>query len=309
MPGITWQIQRESLQIAEARFEGGTTSQRDVEQAKTVLTGTEATIPVLEIQLRQAKNALSVLLGMPPNRLTEQLQGKDDIPAPPARVVVGIPVDLLRRRPDIRAAEYNAMAQCAQIGVAKAELFPAFSLTGTFGSCPAMWARMPLADMFNWRNRSGSIGPSLQWNIFNYGQITNLVRVQDARFQELLITYQNTVLSAQQDVEDNLIGLPADPGTGQASLRESVEAALSSLNLAVMQYREGITDFTTVLTAQQALLSAEDSLASAMGNISTVPGGSLPGPGRRLGNPGGPGFCARWRPGRTWRSAPTGEDC
>ena len=148
------QTQRESLQIAQARFEGGTTSQRDVDQAKTILAGTEATIPPLNIQLRQAKDALCVLLGLPPNLLTDQLQGKwrrsrRRLP----QVVVGIPVDLLRRRPDIRAAEYNAMAQGAQIGVAKAQLFPALSLTGNFGLLPAMWARIPWAEMFNWRNR------------------------------------------------------------------------------------------------------------------------------------------------------------
>ncbi|MCX5891547.1 MAG: efflux transporter outer membrane subunit [Deltaproteobacteria bacterium] len=260
-------LQRESLQIAEARFVGGTTSQRDVEQAKTVLAGTQATIPILETQLRQAKNALSVLLGLPPNRLIEQLRGKDDIPAPPAQVAVGIPVDLLRRRPDVRAAEYNAMAQSAQIGVSKAQLFPAFSLTGNFGMFSSDVGKNALAEMFNWRNRQGSIGPSVQWNIFNYGQITNLVRVQDARFQQLLITYQNTVLSAQREVEDNLIAFLRIQEQAKF-LRESAEAARRSLDLAVLQYREGITDFTTVLTAQQALLSAEDSLANALGNIS-----------------------------------------
>ncbi len=262
------QTQRESLEIAQARFEGGTTSQRDVDQAKTILTGTEATIPPLKIQLRQTKDALCVLLGMPPNLLTNQLQGKPaEIPAPPARVVVGIPVDLLRRRPDIRAAEYNAMSQCAQIGVAKAELYPALSLLGTFGLLASDVGKSTLAQMVNWRNRSGSMGPSLTWNIFNYGQITNDVRFQDAQFQSLLVTYQNTVLSAQQDVEDNLTGFLRTQEQAIA-LKESVVAAQSSLNLAVIQYREGITDFTTVLTAQQALLSAEDSLASAMGNIS-----------------------------------------
>jgi NodT family efflux transporter outer membrane factor (OMF) lipoprotein len=261
------QIQRESLQIAEARFEGGTTSQRDVEQARTLLAGTQATIPVLDTQLRQAKNGLSVLLGLPPDRLIEPLRGKDDIPAPLAQVAVGIPVDLLRRRPDVVAAEYNAAAQCAQIGVSKAQLYPAFSLTGNFGMLSSDVGKNALGEMFNWRNRQGTIGPSVQWNIFNYGQITNRVRVQDARFQQLLITYQNTVLSAQREVEDNLIAFLRTQE--QASfLRESSEAALRSLDLAVLQYREGITDFTTVLTAQQALLSAEDSLASARGNIS-----------------------------------------
>jgi NodT family efflux transporter outer membrane factor (OMF) lipoprotein len=262
------ETQRESLEIAKARFEGGTTSQRDVDQAKTILTSTEATIPPLKIQLRQTTDALCVLLGMPPNLLTTQLQGKPaQIPAPPARVVVGIPVDLMRRRPDIRAAEYNAMAQCAQIGVAKAELYPALSLLGTFGFLASDVGKSHLAGMLNWRDRSGSMGPSLTWNIFNYGQITNNVRFQDAQFQTLLVTYQNTVLSAQQDVEDNLEGFLRSQEQA-ASLNETVVAAQSSLDLALIQYREGITDFTTVLTAQQSLLSAEDSLATAMGNIS-----------------------------------------
>ncbi len=272
------QTQKESLQIAEARFRGGTTSQRDVEQAKTVLASTQATIPVLQTQLRQAKDALSVLLGMPPSKLEDLVKGHAKIPTPPSQVAVGIPAELLRRRPDVRAAEYNAAAQCAQIGVAKAQLYPAFSLTGNFGFLSSDVGKNSLADIVNWRNRMGSMGPTFQWNILNYGQITNLVRVQDARFQELLITYQNTVLSAQQDVEDNLIAFLKTQEQARF-LGESADAALNSLNLAVIQYREGITDFTTVLTAQQSLLSAQDTLASAQGNISS----SLVGVYRALG--------------------------
>jgi NodT family efflux transporter outer membrane factor (OMF) lipoprotein len=260
------ETQKESLTIAQARFEGGTTSMRDVEQARTVLTSTQATIPVLLIQLRQAKDALSVLLGMPPNRLKELEKGRGIIPTPPTRVVAGIPADLLRRRPDIRSAEYNAMAQCAQIGVAKAQLFPAFSLTGNFGSFSSDVGRNVLGDIVNWRNRSGAGGPTVQWNILNYGQITNLVRVQDARFQELLIDYQKTVLKAQQEVEDNLAAFLRSQEQAQ-SLTESANAAQNSLDLAVIQYREGITDFTTVLTAQLSLLNTQDNLASAKGNI------------------------------------------
>ncbi|MCL4501636.1 MAG: efflux transporter outer membrane subunit, partial [Deltaproteobacteria bacterium] len=260
--------QKESLQIAEARFQGGTTSERDVEQARSVLASTEATIPVLKTQLRQAKNALCVLLGLPPNRLADQLGTKGVIPTPPARVAVGIPADLLRRRPDIRAAEFNAAAQCAQIGVSRAQLFPAFSLTGNFGFLSSDVGKTSLANIFDWRNRQGAIGPAVQWNILNYGQLTNLVRVQDARFQELLITYQNTVLSAQREVEDNLVAFLRTQEQAK-SLQESAEAAMRSVNLAVLQYREGITDFTTVLTAQQSMLSAEDNLASALGTIST----------------------------------------
>jgi NodT family efflux transporter outer membrane factor (OMF) lipoprotein len=263
------EIQRKSLQIARYRFEGGTTSRRDVEQARTVLASTEATVPAFEIRLRQAKDALSVLLGKPPSLLAEQLRGREaEIPAPPAQVVTGIPVDLLRRRPDIREAEYNAMAQCAQIGVAKAQLYPALSLSGAFSFQSSTFNGYSLGDMFLWSSRSSTIGPSVAWNIFNYGQITNLVRVQDARFQELLTTYQNAVLSAQQDVEDNLSGFLYSEEEAK-SLKESAEAARSSLDLAVIQYRDGITDFTTVLTAQQSLLGAEDSLAAVLGNIST----------------------------------------
>ena len=197
--------QKESLQIARTRFEGGTTSQRDVEQARSQLANTQATVPVLMTQLSQAKNALSVLLGMAPSGQIDQVVGKPKpIPAPPPQIVIGIPADLLRRRPDVREAEYNAIAQVAQIGVAKADLLPAFSLTGTFGPYSTNVGKNTLAEMFRWANRQGYIGPAVSWNFLNYGRLINQVRVQDARFQELLITYQNTVLSAQQDVEDNL---------------------------------------------------------------------------------------------------------
>jgi NodT family efflux transporter outer membrane factor (OMF) lipoprotein len=260
-------IQTESLQIAQARFSGGTTSERDVEQAKTILANTQATIPTLESQLRQTKNALSVLLGLPPHDLANLIKGKAVIPAPPPQVAVGIPADLIRRRPDIRAAEFRAAAQCDQIGVSKAQLFPAFSLTGTFGPQATDVGTATLADMFNWRNRAGSMGPTLQWNILNYGQITNNVRFQDAKFQELLISYQNSVLKAQQEVEDNLVAfLKAQERA--IFLSDSTSAAMRSLELAVIQYREGITDFTTVLTAQQALLNEQDSLATTLGDIS-----------------------------------------
>ena len=260
--------QQESLVIAEARFAGGVTSERDVEQARSQLTATQASIPGLEIQLRQAKDALCVLLGQPPNQLPELARGQGVIPQAPVQVAVGIPADLLRRRPDIRAAEFNAMAQSARIGVAKGELYPAFSLTGNFGFLASDVGRNNLGDMVNWQNRFGAVGPTVRWPILNYGRLTNLVRVQDARFQELLLQYQNTVLKAQQEVEDNLAAFLR--GQEQLDyLTQSVAASQKSLDLAVIQYREGITDFTTVLTAQQALLRTQESLAAAQGAIVT----------------------------------------
>jgi len=257
-----------SLQLAEAKFHGGTTTQRDVEQAKTLLFNTQSTIPVLEIQLHQAKNALCVLLGLPPNQLTDLLGGKPGvIPAPPPQVAVGIPGDLLRRRPDIRAAEFQAEAQCANIGVAKADLYPAFSIAGTFSFQASDVANFKLGNIFDWRSRNAVAGPSFQWDILNYGRLRNQVRVQDARFQQLVINYQNTVLKAQQEVEDSLVGFLRSQVQAKF-LGESTAAARRSLDLAVVQYREGSTDFTTVLTAQQALLSEQDSLATSLGDIS-----------------------------------------
>jgi outer membrane protein TolC len=193
-------------------------------------------------------------------------------------VALGIPADLLRRRPDIRRAEWRAAAQCAQIGVAKADLYPAFSLSGTFGFQGSDAGTFALANMFDWRSRTASIGPSFQWNLFNYGRITNQVRLQDARFQELIIAYQNTVLQAQQEVENALIAFLKAQQRAQ-KLAGAVAAAQQSVQLAILQYREGITDFTTVLTAEQSLLAQQDSLATTLGEIS----GNLVGVFRALG--------------------------
>jgi NodT family efflux transporter outer membrane factor (OMF) lipoprotein len=271
-------IQEQTLKIVEARFTYGTVTQLDVEQARTVLFNTRATLPVFETQRRQARDALSVLLGMAPNDLGDLLDGPSAIPASPPLVIVGIPADLLRRRPDIRSAELQAVAQSAQIGVAKGELLPAFSLIGNLVFLSTDLGTFRLSDMFRWGSRQVQIGPSVQWNILNYGQITNNVRVQDARFQQRLLAYRQTVLAAQQDVEDNLASFLRNQDRADL-LAKSVTSSRSAVDLAVLQYREGVTDFTTVLTTQQTLLTQQDTLASTLGNIST----SLVGVYRALG--------------------------
>src|SRR5262245_2420555 len=270
--------QEQILRITEARFRFGTATQRDVEQARTSLLNTQASIPPLEAQRRQAQDALSVLLGMPPSDLSDLLVGSSGIPASPPEVIVGIPTDLLRRRPDVRSAELQAVAQSAQIGAAKGDLLPIFSLNGSLVFVSTDLGKFKLSDMFKWGSRQIQAGPSVQWNILNYGQITNNVRVQDAAFQELVIAYQNTVLSAQRDVEDNLIAFLRAQDRAEL-LAQSVTSAKTALDIAVIQYREGITDFTTVLTAQNTVLAQQDSLASTLGNIST----SLVGIYRALG--------------------------
>lgn len=259
-------IQEQSLRITRARFEGGLTSERDVQQALTQVNSTEAEIPFLEAGLRQAQNGLSILLGMPPSQLDELLIGYSAIPRAPLNVAVGIPAELLRRRPDIRRAELQAAAQSALIGVAKADLYPSFSLTGAFGFLSSDAGGFDLDDIFLWKSRTASFGPSFRWNIFNYGQITNTVRVQDARFQELIINYQDTVLRAQQEVEDGLVEfLKAQERA--ALLVKAASAAQRSADLALIQYSEGETDYTTVLTAQQSLLNEQDRLASSQGSV------------------------------------------
>lgn len=260
------EIQKESLNIARARFEGGVTSERDVQQALAELKNTEASVFQLDTQLRQAKNALCTLLGLPPSHLEDVLSATSGIPTVPSQVAVGIPADLLRRRPDIRRAEYLAVAQCAQIGVAKADLYPAFSLSGNFGFLASDVGQFQLGDLTSWKSRTGSIGPAFQWNVLNYGQITNQVRFQDAKFQEALVSYQNTVLQAQQEVENGLVSfLNAQGEVG--SLTEAAKAAKQSVYLATIQYSEGITDYTTVLTAQQNLLRYQNSRANSQGAV------------------------------------------
>ncbi len=271
-------IQQQTLLIVEARFKYGTVTQLDVEQARTALLNTQATLPTLETQRRQARDALSVLLGMAPNDLGDLVDGPSTIPVSPPQIIVGIPADLLRRRPDIRSAELQAVAQSAQIGVAKSDLLPAFSLVGNLVLLSTDLGTFKLSDMFRWGSRQVQIGPSVQWNILNYGQITNNVRVQDAYFQQLLLAYQRSVLSAQQDVEDNLAAFLRNQDRADL-LAKSVTSSRSAVDLAVLQYREGVTDFTTVLTAQQTLLTQQDNLASTLGNIST----SLVGVYRALG--------------------------
>jgi NodT family efflux transporter outer membrane factor (OMF) lipoprotein len=258
--------QRMSLKIAVARHRWGVATKRDVDQAINVLGATEATIPQVDAQLAQVKNLMSVLLGMPPGEIDGLLVPSEGIPKAPQRIAVGIPADLLRRRPDVRRAELQAAAQCAQIGVAKADLFPMLSLTGNVGTLSSTIGKASLSDVFTSASLAYSVGPSLQWNLLNYGQITNNVRMQDAKFQALLIDYQNAVLAAQQDVE-NGIALFVDSRKQVHSLKMSVTAAQDALRIAIIQYKEGSLDFTTVLTAEQNLFQAQNNLVVAQGGV------------------------------------------
>jgi NodT family efflux transporter outer membrane factor (OMF) lipoprotein len=259
--------QQGAYKIAVAKYRGGAATKRDVYQSESVLDTTQASIPQLDIQLQQTKNAVSVLLGMPPGTLDKYLVGSSEIPSAPDKVAVGIPADLLLRRPDLRKAELQAAAQCAQIGFVKSDLLPAFNLTGNISTVAATISTTgSLARVFTGSSLAWNVGPNVQWNILNYGQITNSVRVQDARFQELQITYQNQVLKAQQEVENGIIEF-VDSRLAVEFLQKSAIAAEGALNIAMIQYNQGILDFTTVLTAEQNLFAAQNSLAVETGDV------------------------------------------
>ncbi|MGA7657847.1 MAG: efflux transporter outer membrane subunit [Methylocella sp.] len=261
--------QRGILAIARDRYKGGAATLLDVYQAENILGATEATVPQLTIQLQQGLNALRVLLGMAPEPLGFLLaRSTGHIPATPPKVVVGVPADLLRRRPDIRAAELKAAAQSAQVGVAAADLYPAISITGAFGGLASNVGGHNLWQAFHPVGQAFSVGPSFQWNLLNYGQITNNVRLQDATLQEYLVDYQNTVLKAQQEVENGISTFLLSRSQAEY-LHRSVVAANGALHIATLEYQQGTRDFTTVLTAEQNLYQAENNLAMATGNIST----------------------------------------
>ena len=255
-------VQRQTLKIVQARFNAGTTTSLDLDQAQSTLAQTEALIPELEIMLRQFNNQLCILLGIPPEELQAKL-GPGRIPSAPPEVAVGIPADLLRRRPDVRRAERQLAAQSAQIGVADAEFYPHISITGTFGYSAEFFK-----DLFRTSALNGNIGPSFTWNILNYGRILNNVRLQEATFQELAATYQNAVLTANQDVENGLVTfLKAQVRTRFQA--ESVDHAKKAVKTALVQYQAGIIDFTRVTQLETTLVQLEDTLALAQGEIGT----------------------------------------
>jgi NodT family efflux transporter outer membrane factor (OMF) lipoprotein len=258
--------QQESLRIARAQFENGETSELDVQQAQTQLAQTQSQIPGLENSLRAAKDSLAVLLGTTPDMVDAQLGAAGSIPVAPAQVATGMPKDLLRRRPDVREAEFTAAAQSAGIGVAKSNLYPSFSLGGSFGYVGTSLRGGSIGDLFNWDNRAVAGSGSFVFPIFNYGRIVNSVRVQDAVFQQAVLSYQNTVLQAQQEVEDARSAFAAAQSTLEI-LTEADTSARRTTELAIVRYKEGASDYTTVLTAEQLQLQIEDALATSRGAV------------------------------------------
>lgn len=265
------EIQKRSLELVENQFNAGAVTQLDVFQARGLLRTTESTTPGFKTDIRQAKNALAVLLGKLPGKIDAIVGKPGHIPRVPVKIAVGIPAELLRRRPDIRLAERQLAAQSARIGVAKADLFPHFTLFGSVGLMSSSNVgyesnNSNFTDLFKTSRFIYSVGPGISWDIFNYGRITNKVRVEDAVFQELAVNYENTVLSAAQEVEDGMTAFLKSQNT-VIFLADAVKAYRSAVDLSMIQYREGSVDYQRVIDTQQYLLRSEDQLTSTAGSV------------------------------------------
>lgn len=259
-------IQQRSYDIAEVLYKNGANSELDMQQANTLLLSTLATIPSLEVALAQARNALSTLVNQAPGTVREILEKGAGIPKIPDQVAVGIPADMLRRRPDVRAAEYQAMAQNALVGLAKADLYPSFSLTGSIGVSSNTLGDADFGDLFSSDALVWSIGPSFVWPFLNYGRIKNNVRVQDARLQQALINYREVVLQAAREVEDAMAGFIGTRKQFEI-LAQTVDSAVRSNELSTLRYSEGFSDYQRVLNAQQALFSQQQRYITNQGDI------------------------------------------
>jgi NodT family efflux transporter outer membrane factor (OMF) lipoprotein len=257
------QTQRETLDLTRTRLAGGLASDLDVARAEAQVATTGSQIPTLEASARQSIHKLGVLLGVNPMALSEELSPPQPIPQTPPLIPVGMPSDLLRRRPDIRRAERQLAAATARVGVATADLFPKFSLTGSLGL-----ESSKSQNLLNYSSRFYSIGPSVSWPIFDAGRIRANIRVLDAREEQAVAAYEQSVLVALQEVEDALVAYNKE-GTRRQTLETAADANRRAVDLANQLYAAGRTDFLSVLEAQRDLYASQDSLVQSDRLVST----------------------------------------
>ena len=260
-------IQQNVLTFINAQLQVGFGAVTDVDraQAESNLKQSLAQIANLEISVRVNQNRLCTLLGIPTQDIDTILNNspKTEIPKTPDYVVVGMPADLLRRRPDVRRAEREAAAQAELIGIAESDFYPAITISGTLG-----WQATRLPDLFTPQGFNSNIGPSFQWQLLNYGRIINNVRAQDARFQQLVVAYQNSVLRADEEVENGIVTFLKAQKRARL-LQESVESAYVALNVTLAQYEKGIAgaDFNRYAVIEQNLVLQQDQWAQAQGQV------------------------------------------
>ena len=257
------QVQQHTAEITRKLYTVGFDSGLDMANAESTVATTESQIPVFETGARQSIYALSVLLARPPGDLLERLSPIGKLPAIPQQIPAGLPSDLLRRRPDIRQAEAQLHSATAQIGVAVAQLFPQFSLTGG-----VTWQSSGLNSWLQSSNRSVFIGPAASWPLFQGGAIVANIRAQEALRDQAFITYQQTVLTALQDVENALIAFTEEQQRYK-SLSEAVADDHKAVDLSLRLFQEGQTDFLSVLTAERTLYTDDSAFTQSGVNIAT----------------------------------------
>jgi len=255
------EIQEGSLRISTVRNKEGKVSELDVQEAVSNLADTRALVPSLEQGRRQAVNRMALLLGMRPSELDPILAARGVLPAPPENVVVGIPAELLRRRPDIRAAERGVAIQSAQIGIAEADLYPQFALNGEIA-----WNSRRLSELATSASNSGFITPGFTWKILNYGRLKNAIAVEELQFQQQVLNYENAVLAAHQEVEDAIVEFLQTQKRAE-QLAISATAAEKTVDIVRTQYKEGATDFGRVFVLEGSLVQRQDQLIVAKAQI------------------------------------------
>ncbi len=253
--------QRDSVKLTTDRFNAGVAPELDVTQAAQNLASSEALVPMLRNQRTLAANRLAALAGGYPGSLNSQLANGKAIPVPKSGFGIGLPADLVRSRPDIRRAERQLAAQTAMVGVARADLFPRFTLAGDLklqaGSA---------SDLLDDESRSYSFGPSFRWNIFSAGRIKENINIEESRTRQAYLAYESTVIKAMAEVESSLASV-AEERNRLAKLEEAVSAAQKTVSLVKDNYREGLVDFQRVLDAERTIFSGQDEAAVSRGQI------------------------------------------
>jgi len=249
--------QSETLQLTDWRAQAGLVSSQDVEQARSNREQTRAQIPALETSLAEAEHRLDFLLGRVPGTLHARLAATGELPAVPERIAVGIPANTLRQRPDVRAAERRLAAETARVGVAEAARYPSFDLSGSIGL-----DALTLGGLGNSGAATSSLLAGITGPIFNAGRLRAQVEIQDAVREQAQVTYEQTVLTALQEVENALVALARNRERVEA-LAIAAESAGNAAQLARQRYSTGLIDFQSVLDTERSVLSAEDSLASS----------------------------------------------
>ena len=252
---------QETYEINFSRYQSGLISELPVQESLRLLESARSRVPAFETGLEATKNRLAVLLGGFPGGLHEELAQRRQIPGLPATVLVGIPAETLRHRPDVRYAERNLAAQTARIGVATADLYPKFHLMGTLGL-----ESIAAGDLFQSTSQTWGIGPGVRWRIFDAGAVRQNIQVQNARQEQALIFYEATLLRAQEEVENALVAY-AKEQLSQESIAKASAAAEQAELLANDQYQAGLVNYSNVLDAQRALLLLRDELAQSNGAV------------------------------------------